>query len=214
MKYRFIMEKKYSLFYGDNMSFLINFIVMLTAFSYVLNGHTKKEHSNLVVFKNKSIVKVHCVTFTVTDAHVTPSQPSHIELGKQLTHHHSDPMILIVKAGRKKSKSVARYFNDQVGKNNSEGTYATELNFAVRGTLALFQDHACIYKIVEFKDIFMAQEHIPPFVNNWWIGGKNCFYEHDRAFCRADYNITKLFWSFGTTKYNNTIDIIAKRKQD
>ena len=186
---------------------------MLTVFSYILNGHTKKEHSNLVVFKNKSIVKVHCVTFTVTDAHVTPSQPSHIELGKQLTHHHSDPMTLIVKVGRKGSKAVARYFEEQVGKNNSKRSKIKKLNFVIRGTLTLFQDYACIHKVADFKDIFMAQGYIP-YDNLWWIRGKNCVHRSHGIKCRADYNPTRLYWSFETTRHFNRIDIIAEKDKN
>ena len=192
---------------------------MLTIFSYALNGHghAKKEHSNVITFKShKSIVKINCVTFTVTEAHVNPSQPSHIELGKQLPHYHSNPMKLTVLAGRKRSKTVARYFNYQVGKHNSEGEPMRRLNFVVRGALVLFQDHACIHEVAEFKDIFIAQTRYPlGFVNYWLVGGKNCLYKDvDVATvdCRADYNPNRLFWSLEDGKNDHTINIITKKK--
>ncbi len=192
---------------------------MLTIFSYVLNGHghAKKEHSNVITFKShKSIVKINCVTFTVTEARVNPSQPSHIELGKQLPHYHSNPMKLTVLAGRKRSKTVARYFNYQVGKNNTEGETVLRLNFVVRGALAFFQDNACIHKVAELKDIFMAQAWNPVvFSNDWLVGGKNCLYKGQYGYilkvnCKADYNPNRLFWSLERLKSPQTINIMAR----
>ncbi|MCY4328829.1 MAG: hypothetical protein OXC48_01905 [Endozoicomonadaceae bacterium] len=178
------------------MSFLINFIVILTTFSYVLNGYAKKKHCNVLAFTDSKGMRFNCLTFTVIDAHVNPSQPSHIELGKQLLYYHTHPLILKVTAGRKKSKSVARYFNDQVGKNNSQGRHFKKLNFAIRGVLALFQDHSCTHKIAEFKDFFIAQENFM-FENSWVVGGKKCFYKYPYGLqCIADYDPTKLFWVF------------------
>ena len=189
---------------------------MLTVFSYVLNGysHAKKVHSNLVVFKNhKNRVKFRCVTFAVTDARVNPSQPNHIKIGKKLPHYHSDRMQLIVAAGRKKSKAVARYFNDQVGIHNLYGEHPKKLNFAVKGTLAAFQDHACTHKIVEFKNILMAQEYDVLLGNVWLIGGKNCWYQfrYHRVNCRADYNPNQLYWSFSGKRANYIIDITNRK---
>ena len=198
---------------------------MLTIFSYALNGHghAKKEHSNVITFKShKSIVKINCVTFTVTEARVNPSQPSHIELGKQLPHYHSNPMKLIVAAGRKKSKAVGGYFYHQVGKHNLIGWHLRKLNFVVRGALVLFQDHACIHKVAEFNDIFIAQTGgLPFFFNDWLVGGKSCFYNDNnksdndiipRVDCKADYNPNRLFWSLERLNNPHTIDIVARNK--
>jgi len=200
------------------MSFLIKFVVMLTAFSYVLNIYAKKEHYNTVMFNGEnSTIKVDCVTFTVTDYRVNPSQPSHIEIGKQLSHYDSNLLTLTARAGRKRSKTVAKYFNDQVGKDNSEGQYFGRLNFAIRGTLALFQKfqgRSCTRKIVEFRDIFLAQGN-SLFSNYWVAGGKNCFHPHhsDQINCRVDYNPTGLFWSLGIIEgTHSTIDIIGNEK--
>ncbi len=197
---------------------------MLTIFSYVLNGHghAKKEHSNVITFRShKNIVKINCVTFTVTEARVSPSQPSHIELGKQLPHYHSNPMKLIVVAGRKESKAVGDYFYHHVGKRNLQGRHMHKLNFVVRGALALFEDHACVHKVAEFNDIFIAQTGgLPFFFNVWSVGGKSCVYNDNvnysdvlgRVYCKADYNPTRLFWSFRRGETAHIIEINTRDK--
>jgi hypothetical protein len=81
--------------------------------------------------------------------------------------------MILVKAGRKKSKSVADWFQQQVGSGqtlvcDSTGTFPKELNFAVEGTLAMQVGG----KNITCSNVIVAQGNFTT-VNNWWMGGPN-----------------------------------------
>jgi hypothetical protein len=84
---------------------------------------------------------------------------------------------ILFRAGRKKSVSVANWFNKLVPVSKTTFNHsAEELNFAFIGTLQLtitggiLGDKANTY---QFSKIALAQGHVNP-VNNWWFGGEHC----------------------------------------
>lgn len=116
--------------------------------------------------------------FSIKDHRITPNQPNEIKNGDTVYFNANGELNF--RMGRKRSKEVAAWFNSQCDpySNTTFGHPAGKLNFAMIGTLRLkiaavpFNDEFDI----EFKEILLAQGLASGSSNNWWFGGKNCFY--------------------------------------
>ncbi|MCL2164559.1 MAG: phosphatidylinositol-specific phospholipase C [Oscillospiraceae bacterium] len=85
--------------------------------------------------------------------------------------------------GRKKSSTVAQWFNARVPANKTTfGHTAGELNFAFIGRLELRFANGSAYT---FKGVALAQGQSGA-SNNWWFGGETCSYKgSDKASCQG-----------------------------
>jgi hypothetical protein len=126
------------------------------------------EHNNEVFF---AINGISAFQFTETAHSVTKKQPY-----SGTTSDVSNPGAearIVVKAGRKKSTDVAKWFKTQVGSGqtlvcDSKGNFPDELNFAVQGTLKMTIGD----KKITCQNILVGQGHFG-LNNNWWMGGPN-----------------------------------------
>lgn len=127
-----------------------------------------KVHSNDVYFE---IAGLSAFRFTEIEHSISSGQPydgvkSEVsEEGKQGN--------IDVKAGRHGTKSVAEWFQTQVGTGqtivcDSTGTFPDDLNFAVKGTLAFTIGD----KAITCDNVIVAQGHFAG-ANNWWMGSPN-----------------------------------------
>ncbi|EPF2927911.1 hypothetical protein ACSL9C_000748 [Vibrio navarrensis] len=130
------------------------------------------EHINVFKF---DIDGLSDVSFEETEHCITKGQPYH---GVVCTKPKEKQNVTIeIRAGRKKSHEVARWFMEQTHKQESLGggiahtytdDYPRELNFAVRGNLTL-----TVFGIkYTAKDIILAQGSNPT-SNDWWLGSAN-----------------------------------------
>ena len=131
-----------------------------------LTAHATKEHDNDVYLHTNGLTGC---SFTETGHSITSGQPY-----SGTTASGSDGKCTItVKAGRKKSSSVADWFTQQIGTGNaiacdSSGPMPDELNFAVEGTLTLTQGDT----VMTCENMIVAQGNFSS-VNNWWLGGSD-----------------------------------------
>ncbi|KAB1158385.1 hypothetical protein F7018_09415 [Tenacibaculum aiptasiae] len=107
--------------------------------------------------------------FNTSSAIVTIGQPykevtSSIKNGKG---------IITVKAGRHKSQTPAKWFNNNIGKGSTIASFTTdkkpsELNFAIKGNLRFSIDG----KKYQISNVVIGQGSNIGLQNNWWLGGK------------------------------------------
>ncbi|CAA0110581.1 Uncharacterised protein [BD1-7 clade bacterium] len=105
-------------------------------------------------------------TFELDDYSITKGQPWE----GVSTDETSDSGTLIVKAGRKGSKDVAKWFKDKsdggsVVGCSSSSKYPDKLNFAFTGTLIFTHGK----KTIKCKNVLIGQGHSTR--NTWWLGG-------------------------------------------
>ncbi|MGB0521834.1 MAG: hypothetical protein ACPGJS_02680 [Flammeovirgaceae bacterium] len=79
---------------------------------------------------------------------------------------------ITVKAGRHKTKAVAKWFKDELDGGPAIASYTSdktpdELNFAIKGILTI-KVAGTVYKI---KDVVIGQGSNIGLQNNWWLGG-------------------------------------------
>lgn len=131
-----------------------------------------KEHDNKFTLK---MVGLSDFKFTVGDTknvdyNITKGQP----WSGVTTITKDDSAIITVKAGRKKSSDVAKWFKEATGNGSAIGCQTidklpSKLNFACKGTMS-FTHGGKSYSGV---DIIIAQGSTAALRNNWWIGGPN-----------------------------------------
>lgn len=138
------------------------------------------EHNNELKFVFDQKVQSFNFEFTnnVGDYSITPGQPFQ---GVNVTSEGNHIWILHIKAGRKGSEEVAKWFNT-VGHEHMVATqnYAetpSKLNFAVRGTLRLsvLLPGAKTTKEFHCRNFYIAQGHNNRDRNNWWMGYSKMF---------------------------------------
>lgn len=77
---------------------------------------------------------------------------------------------------RKLSEDGARWFVRRCPSNkNTFGKQPNELHFAVEGQLVFYRTYESGHRYYVFDNVCLAQGYSKP-RNNWWFGGKNCFY--------------------------------------
>jgi hypothetical protein len=140
----------------------IGFAIFMVA---TLAADAATQHDNDVYF---ALAGVQSFSFNPTGYSVTKGQPYGGAFGT--VSQQGKQGEIIVKAGRKKSKAVAQWFQQQVGSGqtlvcDSTGTFPDELNFAVQGTLTMQVNG----KTITCDNIIVAQGNFTT-VNNWWMG--------------------------------------------
>ena len=81
-----------------------------------------------------------------------------------------DQAYIDVKAGRKGSSNVVKWFKTQAGRGqtlacDSSGIYPNDLNFAVQGTMRITNQSD---KVIICENVIVAQGHFG-LNNNWWV---------------------------------------------
>lgn len=156
-------------------TFFSTYFLALTIFAVMPCDGKVKSHENHVRFESQSADKVKCVTFQLTDHCITAKQPFDLKANSFMPHLDNDHMTLTVNAGRKRSSSPAKCFNNWVGKKNVFGKHVDSLNFAMRGTLKLYSTSNCDRGSLlgEFDNMALGQGHSEA-TDNWWMGGEKC----------------------------------------
>lgn len=108
------------------------------------------------------------IDFKLDEAEVTVGQP----FGGVETSVEDGVGIIVVKAGREKSKAVATWFDKQIDEGScvssfAAGKYPAELNFSIRGTLKFKTNGDEII----VKNYVLGQGSNVHLQNNWWLGG-------------------------------------------
>jgi len=146
-------------------STLIGAVLCIAAFSSS-TGFAATQRDNDVFF---AITGVESFSFQESEHSIHSNQPWG-GVSSNVTHPGAEAHIL-VKAGRKGSRSVAQWFKDRVGSGqtlvcDSKGNLPDELNFAARGTMTF----SIGGKTFVCPDILIGQGHFAT-ANNWWMGG-------------------------------------------
>ena len=139
----------------------------LVLFAASLSADAASLRDNYIYF---AIAGLQSFSFSATGYNITPKQPYNgATSGVSKS---GEQAFINVRAGRKKSTQVANWFKQQVGAGqtlvcDSAGTYPTDLNFAVQGTLNVTLVDGTS---VTCDNVIVAQGHFGS-DNNWWMGG-------------------------------------------
>lgn len=155
--------------------FLVNFFLIAIYFNMGDIADAMTYHDNDVYMNISS--QFEKGYYWAIDAKVTNGQDPkeyYSKCNKTASEFSKDNKCITFKVGRKGSKEVANWFNEQTfnGKSTSFGHSAGKLNFAFLGDLQIdFSPKSNYYgKYVEIFNVLIAQGHNGK--NNWWIGQK------------------------------------------